>query len=171
MKNNVIISCLFATLFFTSCGWTPFNEDPFLGPKPKIYKTKVDYFNYLQTWAKDTNALYLQFDARKDSLISKTLYGRRWQLADDYVLEVEITEDAYFTNVTLAELVNYKELNPTALTFPRDSFNNRVIDKDPFVEFWEGESYKFDNPDSSSIAKLNELIEKGELKKEFKKLK
>jgi len=170
MKNYLCIGIMLTVFILTSCG----NADPeIIGPKAKIYKTNGEYFNYLNTWGVDNGPIDLNFGARVKYENGDTLYNFRWQLANGYVLGIEISEADYFTNMTMKELVRYKELNPTELIFPRDSFINRVIDNDPFTEFWMAkENYeKYELPDSATIAELNEMIKNGELKNEFERLK
>lgn len=71
-----------------------------------VYKTKADYFNYVNTWGDNISApstLTLKDTYRIAVVGNDTVYQLRWRLEDNYVMEVGIYEGDSFTDMTFAE--------------------------------------------------------------------
>ncbi len=76
-------------------------------------------------------------------------------------MDLVITEDDYFTDMTFAELVSLNDACNNCIT--TDDIFDRVIDKDPFREFYIDKDTLFRNRDEFDIQRLNEIISNGEL--------
>jgi len=165
--NLRIVLFSLLSFFLLSC-----DKEDYIGPKVKIYKTKGDYFNKVNTWGNDNGPIGLDYGSRIIINNGDTIYAWRWKLADGYVMAGESSSSDYFTDMTFAEIVAYKDKYPDSLEFPRDSFFKRVIDKDPYTEYYIAKEYStFEMPDSNDVEPINELIRKGELENYFKRLK
>jgi hypothetical protein len=139
-------------------------------PGLNIYKTKGDYFLYVNTWGKQmAPTAYRANDGRLGELNDDTIYKCRTRLIDGYILSAENTVDDYFTNITFTEMARYNDSLGIA-SFPRDSVFKRVIDENPYIEFYHDEHSPriFELTDT---AKINKIIRNGELEKYFKRLK
>jgi hypothetical protein len=158
----------FALIFSTGCDKEQKDIYSSWYPYAVIYKTKGDYFNYVNTWGKDRGPSTIKFKIENGD----TLYMGRWRLNDDYVIAVEATPNDYYTNITFGELIGYKDKSPDRTYFPIDSMFKRVIDKDPYLEFWVPlVNGTFIGLDSSLVPIINDYIENGELEKYFKRVK
>jgi hypothetical protein len=106
---------------------------------------------------------------RYGNLDSDIVYMFRKQLVNGYVLATESTVDDYFTDMTFHELLNYYYETGNAY-FPLDSVFERVIDTDPYTEFYVDYS-RPQNFCLTDTAEINAVIKNGELEKYFKRLK
>ena len=177
MKNSIQLQKALLLIFLafgllTSCDKTDEKYDS--GELHMIvYKTKTDYFNYVNTWGDNISApstLTLK-DTDRIAIVGKdTVYQFRWRLENNYVLEIGIYEGDSFTDMTFAEIVSYNERHPEEFHYPLPEIFKRVIDKDPFLEFYRDENHVFFKGDSADISKVNQLIRDGELEKYFKKI-
>jgi len=167
MKTTFV--SLFAILFLFSC------SDKQLGlvELPRIhvviYKTNADYINYVNIWGADhDHANNISISDRLNFENSDTTFKYRWQLEQGYVAEEgEIWQTDYFTNISCKEMLRYNESHGA---FPFDSIEARIIDKDPFIEFYVDDQdlfYRMPEP----IEELNEIIRNGEIEKYLKRLK
>jgi len=126
---------LLTIVFFVSC------DKGFEAPSPPyaLYKTNSDYFEYVTPPVNDNKEVIGNFGYSADDsriLITETdtLYNRRVKLDDGYVLSAEVYLNSVFTDVTFKEYVIKHE---TSGEIDVDQLNSRVIDKDPFIEFFE----------------------------------
>lgn len=176
MKNSIQLQKALLLIFLafgllTSCDKTDQSANPQL--HMIVYKTKADYFNYVHTWGDNISApstLTLKNTDRIAIVGNDTIYKLRWRLEDNYVMEIAINETDNFTDMTYAEIVSYNERHPKELGYPLPEIFKRVIDKDPFLEFYRDENHVFFKGDSADISKVNQLIRDGELEKYFKKI-
>jgi len=146
-------------------------QDEDTDPGLNIYKTKGDYFLFVNTWGQQmAPTTYRSNDARIGTLATDTIYLCRTNLVNGYILGAENSVDDYFTNITFTEMVKYNDSLGMSASFPRDSVFKRVIDKNPYIEFYHDENSprRFELKDT---AKINQIIKNGELEKYFKKLK
>ncbi len=162
MKTNSIF-VIVVILFLTSCS----NYMDFTPPPThiKIYKTKADYSEYVNLWGKPQEHPYellgrLNFDN------NDTIFLYRWELEQGYIAEsCEIWHTDYFTNITFKEMYRHGR-------FSSDSLKARIIDKNPFVEFYVDDKDSFCRiPKVEVIDKLNEVIRNGEMEKYLNRLK
>lgn len=82
-----------------------------------------------------------------------------------------VGSEDYFTNMTFSEIVSYNEKYPVPGYYPKDQIFKRVIDTNPFLEFYLDEDNIFYHRDSVDISQINKIIKDGELGKYFKKIK
>lgn len=138
-----------------------------------VYKTKADYFTYVHTWGDNISAPSTLTMKNTDQIAvvgNDTVFQLRWRLDDNYVMEIAIHETDNFTDMTYAEIVAYNENHPEEFHYPLPEIFKRVIDKDPFLEFYRDENHVFFKGDSADISKVNQLIRDGELEKYFKRI-
>lgn len=138
----------------------------------KVYKTKHDYFDFVNTfggyisapstWRIDDT---LKFKITEDD----TIYLFRWRLINGYVMDIVVTEKDYFTDMTYAELTTLNSECNGCISV-EDIFQ-RVVDKDPFIEYYEDSDTLFINRDKKDIERLNTIISNGELEKYLYKIK
>jgi hypothetical protein len=129
-----------------------------------VYKTNNDYFDFVNTWRGFAGApSRLSSGDSSKILITEedTVYLLRWKLNDGYVMDLVITEDDYFTDMTFKELVAKNDACNGCVT-TEDIFD-RVVDKNPFREFYIDTDTLFRNRDQYDIQRLNEIIGNGEL--------
>lgn len=165
MKTRIIIILTILTL--CACDRVrDFNPPP---TGIKIYKTNGDYFNYVNIWDNrhnsHNNTLFTHgFNYENND----TIIRYRWRLEQGYVAdELEGWVTDYFTDITHKEAIKYKDRYNAE--FPFDSIEKRIIDKDPFIEFYYDDILFFRVPEQ--IDEINEIIRKGELGKYLKKIK
>ena len=142
-----------------------------------IYKTKGEYFNYINTWTNEKGrtvgnpAYRIQNDSRIQVVNGDTVYVMRVKLTNGYILQPggEIGSTNYFTDMTYIEMVRYNS-NLGKEMIGTDSLDSRVIDKDPFTEFYFDTSRprKFEMEDT---AEINMIIRNGNIEDYFKKYK
>jgi hypothetical protein len=137
----------------------------------RLYLTKGDYFNFVNTWGDDNGPFGLNISDPRIAIVGDdTICPVRWRLEGGYVYSaLESSYGDFFTDITFAEFVSYYERNKPH-SFPLDSFFERVIDKDPFLEYYLDTARIFDYPDDN-IEVVNEIIRNGELEKYFKRVK
>ena len=131
-----------------------------------IYKTNADYSEYVNIWGKH-HVQYYELSGRLNFDNNDTIYRYRWELEQGYIAEgSEIWHTDYFTNITIKEIYRYNGV------FPSDSLKARIIDKNPFVEFYVDDKDSFCRiPKVEVIDKLNEVIRNGEMEKYLNRLK
>ena len=164
MKTNSIF-VIVVILFLTSC--SDYKDFEFPPIHIVIYKTKADYSEYVNLWGKPQEHPH---DFSSGDLIfdnNDTIYRYRWELEQGYIAEgSEIWHTDYFTNITIKEIYRYNGV------FPSDSLKARIIDKNPFVEFYVDDKDSFCRiPKVEVIDKLNEVIRNGEMEKYLNRLK
>lgn len=139
-----------------------------------VYKTKGDYFNFVNVWGDNISApstLTLKDTDRIAVVGNDTIYKLRWRLEDNYVMEIAIHQSDRFTDITFAEIVAYNERQPEQDGYPLHVIFKHVIDRNPFLEFYRDENHVFFKGDSADISKVNQLIKNGELGTYFKRIK
>jgi hypothetical protein len=174
--QKVVTWLLIAFIFLTNCNESDSTvRIDSIGTEllTEVYKTKGDYFNYVNTWGKKNAPSSLSLaDSNQISVVgTDTVYKLRWVLEDNYVMGLAISSKDYFTDMTFAEIVTFNEKYPEKLNYPIDEIFKRVIDKDPFLEFYVDENNIFYHRDSNDIQQINQLIKDGKLEKYFKKIK
>jgi hypothetical protein len=144
-------------------------------PGVAIYKTKGDYIDYV--------TLQVLPDGRLNKIPSLTLeylnayfedHGEklktRWHLKNGYVIDIGGTAmNESFTDITMQEYAAYNTANNTG-GWPNDLIKPRIIDNDPFTEFY----YMFClhcKTIEFSIGEINEMLENGTIEEHFTKLK
>jgi hypothetical protein len=139
----------------------------------KVYKTRGDYFTYVNTWGKENapTTLSLENPNIVEVIGNDTVYKGRHRLIDDYVMAVAVNLGDYFTDIPINEIVAYNAARGHGSYYPLESIFSRVIDKYPFVEFYSDENHLFFARDSIRIEQLNEIIRKGELEQYLTRLK
>ncbi len=165
MKPNFII--VFAIFFLFSCSRQIIEDPPRI--HVLIYKTNADYFDYINIWGTNhDHANNISITDRFNFENGDTTYLYRWKLEQGYVADyTEIWHTDYFTNISFKEMLRYNESNGM---FPFDSIKKRIVDKDPFVEFYvDDKDYFYRMPEP--IDKLNEIIRNGEMEKYLHRLK
>jgi hypothetical protein len=137
-----------------------------------VYKTRGDYFNYISIYGKTGAPATLTIrDTNQIGVINgDTVYLRRWQLENDYILDINSSEKHYFTDISFKEIVAYNAKFPNMLHYPFDSIQKRIIDKDPFLEYYFDEFGNFPNLDVH-IDQINEIIRNGQIELYFTRLK
>ncbi|MDP3912516.1 MAG: hypothetical protein Q8R96_02115 [Bacteroidota bacterium] len=167
LQKVSIVLMLFLLMIDSSC----IKKEEVTTPGLNIYKTKGDYFLYVNTWGKkNAPTTYRANDARIGNLDTDTIYMGRKILISGYILSAENSVDDYFTNITFTEMVKYNDSLGLSASFPRDSVFKRVIDENPYIEFYHDDYHprRFELKDT---AKINQIIRDGELEKYFKRLK
>lgn len=147
-RINTIFIFIILTVTFFGCEWVkvpivrPAQEPPFA-----IYKTKGDYFDYVNANFGNENEpkYYLQTDeheATKYYHLEDSGYHLRVALDNGYVLAGETTADDYFTDLSYRDYLGYyNQRYSEGLSFNLDSiFYAHVIDEDPFLEFYSIEA-------------------------------
>ncbi len=143
-------------------------------PGISIYKTKGDYRNYLGVCLDSLgNISCTPLFGNDSSIVQKDNKGdyvlkRRYTLKNGYMLG-DIYLDYAFTDITVNEMVNkYLEAGPSFWT--NDKYYERLIDKDPFIEFYYLDGIN-KRPRIFTISEINNMIENGTLETVFTKLK
>jgi hypothetical protein len=140
-------------------------------PSFSIYKTKNDYYYNVHTWVDKVPMEFRIFEKKYFKTGNDTIEILRIRLEDGYVLAYSTGHDNYFTDITFGEFYSFCEKNSPE-TFPLDSVLERVVDQDPFIEYYYDTSYNYlpiDDPED--LEKINEIIRNGELESYFKKVK
>ena len=135
-----------------------------------IYKTSADYYYYYQVPEKGITDLIIYCFSQNYRFDNDTIISGRFRLENNYILDYRPDGNGSFTDLTFGELIRYCEKNGEP--FNMDSILNRVIDTDPFLEFYidtKKEFHPLENPDD--FQRINEIICNGELEKYFKRLK
>jgi hypothetical protein len=171
-NSCILFLSLSGFMFFTDCTKKTDKYDYQLFTT-RVYKTRGDYYKNVHTWGNDNGPTCYSLESGLFITIvgTDTVCATRWRLDDNYVMERDICADDYFTNMTYAELAAYHISHPDGPCYPIESMLGRVIDENPFLEFYDDENNIFYHRDSSDIAQINKLIRDGELEKYFKKIK
>jgi len=177
MKKNrffqsLILIHILSIVFFTNCKKdSGLYSDPIA--KTQVYKTKGDYFKFVNTWGSSNapTTLSLSDSNRITIQDGDTIYKLRWKLEGGYTMALVVGPQDYFTDMTFSEIVSYNERYPEIGYFPKDSIFDRVIDTEPFLEYYIDTENTFYHRDSIDIVQINQIIKDGELEKYFKKVK
>ena len=185
MKPKFLKTGIFVLLFIfigtgESCKkdeWVLADENIEINSYPEIiiYKTKKDYINYVDIQMTDDgriNAIpsYNLNDPRIST--DKNGYPKqnfRYRLKSGYVLDNNASLNEAFTNITIKEYVNWNTENGVAV-WPNSLIEPRIIDKNPFAEFFILDGSKKGGK-MYSIGELNDLIENQTLETVFTRLK
>ena len=173
MKRLSFIFLILITFAFTGC-----DKSEVLGPTLALYKTKADYFEFANTWGRTNGPTSFDLsDSRINVVDGDTIYTRRYKMEKGYILGIEISSDEYFTDLTFKEIVAYNEEQKrihgtSTYNFHIDSLLERIIDKDPFTEFYSDDSRHFESQlNKENINLINELILSDKVDSIFIKLK
>lgn len=144
-------------------------------PSISVYKTKNNYFDYVYIGVDSIGNItmtpsYSSTDSRfivNDK--GKVTYTQRWRLKSGYIVCKEMNYDKMaFTNITFQELVEHTD--SIGFDAPISWFQSRIIDRDPFTEYyWLGGLNK-PNQDFT-LGQINNMIENGTIETLFKKIK
>ncbi len=175
----LIISFLSIVLFFLNCEKNEIefaDENITIGtqsPGFSIYKTKEDYFEYINVGIDSLGNItsYPVYNKNSINIVdignTKYKYTQRWRLKSGYIVDKEIGCNNAFTNVTFSEQINYIESNSCDIT--SDWYQTRIIDKNPFLSYYYtiGDTI----PRLFTLGEINEMIENGTLETVFTKIK
>jgi hypothetical protein len=170
MRNYITFLCLVLFFAFISCKK---DIDRICCPPPSfsIYKTKADYFYNVDTWEKKVIPFYHSFNIHNFILANDTTVTFRIRLADGYVLDYIASENGYFTDITFCEFYSFCEQHNSD-PMPFDSILERVVEKNPYLEFYIVESDEWDSLRyQDQKEQINEIIRNCELEKYFERLK
>jgi hypothetical protein len=143
-------------------------------PGITVYKTKSNYIDFVDVQITDDGQLnaipsYDKNDSRiKIDKNGKAAQNFRWRLKSGYILDNNASLREAFTDITIQEYVDWNTANGVA-GWPDSLIWPRIIDYDPFLEFYYMESPG--QPESYTIGEINDMIENGTFKAIFKKLK
>lgn len=139
-----------------------------------IYKTKKDYKEFL-TVSLDSagNVSSTPLFGNNPSVVTEKEDGsftlnNRYLLQSGYVLE-DIYIDHVFTDITVEEMVISFTENGAAFWSP-ERFINRIIDRNPFDEFYFQKSETYES-ETITIGEINEMIENGTIENHFTRIK
>ena len=144
-------------------------------PGISIYKTNDDYFNNISvqlTPEGQPNGIpaYTLSDPRvtvdKDGTVNANF---RWRLRSGYIIDKEAYLDYVFTDISVQEYVDWNTVNKVA-GWPSNLIEPRIIDKDPFTEFYYLNGTNKPH-EIFTIGEINNMIENGTLETVFTKLK
>lgn len=152
-------------------------------PGWSIYKTKGDYFNYISFQLLDdgrlnaTPAFTLKSleDPFGEPSLKRDKNGKivpnfRWHLTGGYIIDHgTYIRNRVFANITFQEFVDYTDKNNTG-SWPDELLEPRIIDKDPFEEFYYLSRYGRSSI-TITVGEINKMIEEGTLETVFEKLK
>jgi len=171
------ILTVLSTLLTALCSCHP---DPYEDPPFSLYKTRADYFEYYNVdldkhGLPKGNRAYSIDDSRIRIIDNDTVYTFRVRLDNDYVLCGESTVNSQFTDIRIPEMV---KLSSEGKYFSDTELKDRIIDPDPFTEFYSVPStYIYEASGTISEAllmkaiEINEIIKEGKLEDHFTKLK
>lgn len=156
MKNKIRISSVIFLLFtMQSCWWSGSEDDTIW-----VYKTKEDYSDKVT------------IELSKDKTRITSFYGPpdvqlRWpeKLADGYYLNGTLGVNSAILSVTKEEYMKQK------LPFSIDSMFSLIIDKDPFLEFYQYQGNEFVIEGGFDTVRINTLIKNKELTRYFHRIK
>jgi len=142
-------------------------------PGVSVYKTKGDYLNYI---AVDTDSLgdiiglpdYTYSSGAVGVKNNEVYFKNRYVLKSGYIVGFLYTDNV-FTDITLKEYIEYNEANGVAV-WPESLIYQRVIDRDPFTEFYFMGCYSCPSK-QFTLGEINEMLENGTIEEHFKKLK
>jgi hypothetical protein len=138
-----------------SCWWSGSEDDTIW-----VYKTKEDYSDKVT------------IELSKDKTRITSFYGPpdvqlRWpeKLADGYYLNGTLGVNSAILSVTKEEYMKQK------LPFSIDSMFSLIIDKDPFLEFYQYQGNEFVIEGGFDTVRINTLIKNKELTRYFHRIK
>jgi hypothetical protein len=144
-------------------------------PGITIYKTKKDYINYVDVQITDDGRLNaIPSYNKNDPRISFDSKGNakqnfRWRLKSGYILDNNASLREAFTNITIHEYVDWNTSHGVS-SWPNSSIEPRIIDKDPFTEFYFHDGIN-KTPRTFTLGEINDMIKNGTLETVFTKLK
>lgn len=173
MKRITLLYVTLIALALAGC-----DKSEVLGPTLALYKTKADYFEFANTWGRTNGPTSFDLsDSRIKVVDGDTIYTRRYKMEKGYILGIEISSDEYFTDIKFKEIVAYNEEQKrihgtSTYNFNIDSLLERIIDKDPFTEFYSDDNRHFESQlNQENINLINELILSDKIDSIFIKLK
>jgi hypothetical protein len=141
---------------------TPVAEVSYAGEPTVIYKTKADYSQYVPVTMNAAKTEIVAYPATLTDLKRNGKPAYPTALTQGYCLDNRgIGPNSVFLKMTYTDYMALDEAPKLA------DMMNMIIDKDPFTEIYNlGDRSRF----KDEVKEINELIEKGALKK-FKQLK
>lgn len=131
---HAILGGTISILIFSFCDREDLVPDPALG----IYLSSPDYFSYFAPSTNESGEVvvtpyFQENDSRIYITETDTMFSRRVTLSEGYVLSGEIYPEAPFTDVSYKECFRRQD---TESPITADLLNNRIIDTDPFTEYY-----------------------------------
>lgn len=177
-----MISLFVISFMIFSCEQEPLeiaDENIEVGNLPgfSIYKTKGNYFNYISFTlnADGTPNAIPDYDPRYPDLYEFYSDGRvkpkyRWYLESGYVVSGDMWHTNVFTDITVWEYYNDNKKNKVSVWMDNDRLLNRIIDKNPFTEFYWYDAYK-KGTHIFTLGEINLIMKSGKAQENFEKLK
>ena len=164
MKKYVYLFLLTISVVSFSCGW-----GECWSPGPAVYKTRGDYFDLARMWM-DGNKIVAHFSATEKMVILENdtvFYPPRMRMSNGYVLDAGAALNDVYLSITWKEMYEMEQKYNTR-SLPEDTLRKYILDKNPYIEYWGENKCELQIED---YARINELIEDGELHKYFKRIK
>jgi len=144
-------------------------------PGISIYKTNSNYF--------DNISVQITTEGKMNKIPAYTLNNPRinvdkngtvqmnfrWRLRSGYIVDREAYLNDAFTNITVQEYVDWNTSHGVS-SWPNSSIEPRIIDKDPFTEFYFHDGIN-KTPRTFTLGEINDMIKNGTLETVFTKLK
>jgi hypothetical protein len=143
-------------------------------PAISVYKTKGDYFSNITVGINDKKAIssYPDYNVKSDNvLVNKNgeyNFKYKWLLKSGYIVVQGGDFNCAVTNISLTEYINFNE--PFKTNWDTVLLAARIIDKDPFTEFYFLDGVN-KNPKTYTLGEINNMIENDALETVFTKLK
>ena len=144
-------------------------------PGISIYRTNDNYF--------DNISVQITAEGKMNKIPAYTLNNPRiivnkngtvqvnfrWRLKSGYIVDREAYLNDAFTDIKVQEYVDWNTSHAVS-SWPNDLIEPRIIDKDPFTEFYFHDGLN-KTPKTFTLGEINDLIENGTLETVFTKLK
>lgn len=144
-------------------------------PGISIYKTSDNYFNNISVQiTQEGNLNKIPAFTLSDPRIRVDNDGTvhmnfRWRLRSGYIVDREAYVNDVFTDISVQEYVDWNTKNKVA-GWPNNLIEPRVIDKNPFTEFYFLDGIN-KHESIFSLGEINNMIENNTLETIFTKLK
>lgn len=138
-----------------------------------LYKTKADYFNYIML---SSRSLYPSAGGQNIIIRGEdTIHYKRYRMHNGYVFDQYAEPDYVFSDITCGELYRNFEAHHKDWLTDQDSISKRVLDDDPFLEYYRKDTIDFDGRMIPTLEALldtfNKLIDENKIETFFDKIK